>query len=127
MPSPARAGSAAAVIFDLDGVLLESEGLWDDVRRRLAEEWGGRWSDGAQRRMMGMNTEEWTAFMARDLGLSASPSEIEVAVVERLARELMRTIGALETALGESEGTGLDEVVLAGGSAHLHRLDEYLA
>ena len=66
-------------------MLLESEQLWDSVRRRLAEEWGGAWDDEAQRRMMGMNTGEWTTFMADHLGLDATPAAIEEAVVERLS------------------------------------------
>jgi len=49
-----------AVVFDLDGVLIDSEHVWDGVRERLAHERGGRWHPGAQRDMMGMSSPEWS-------------------------------------------------------------------
>ena len=48
-----------AVIFDLDGVLVDSERVWDEVREALAQERGGRWHDRAQADMMGMSSPEW--------------------------------------------------------------------
>ena len=48
-----------AVVFDLDGVVIDSEHVWDEVRRELAEELGGRWHDQASRDMMGMSSSEW--------------------------------------------------------------------
>ena len=47
-----------AVVFDLDGVLLDSEELWDEVREELARERGGRWHERAQRDMMGMSSPD---------------------------------------------------------------------
>lgn len=54
----------------------------------------------------------------------ASPAA--TGVVDRLAREIVRTVGSLESAFPVRDGASLDEVTLLGGSAHLHRLDEYL-
>ena len=48
-----------AVVFDLDGVLVDSEEVWDEARRRLVAERGGRWHERAQRDMMGMSSREW--------------------------------------------------------------------
>ena len=48
-----------AVVFDLDGVLIDSEQVWDDIRESLARERGGRWHERAQRDMMGMSSPEW--------------------------------------------------------------------
>jgi HAD superfamily hydrolase (TIGR01509 family) len=74
-----------AVVFDLDGVLLDSEHVWDEVRERLAKERGGRWHDGAQRDMMGMSSTEWSRYMHDTIGLAESPDEINREVVQRLA------------------------------------------
>ncbi len=49
-----------AVIFDLDGVVVDSEQVWDEVREQLVRERGGRWSDSAQADMMGMSSPEWS-------------------------------------------------------------------
>ena len=72
------------VIFDLDGVLLDSEHVWDEVREELARERGGRWHDRAQREMMGMSSLEWSRYMHDEIGLPDSPEEISAEVVRRL-------------------------------------------
>jgi HAD superfamily hydrolase (TIGR01509 family) len=72
------------VVFDLDGVLIDSEQVWDDVREALARERGGRWHERAQRDMMGMSSPEWSRYMHESIGLSESPEEINRIVVERM-------------------------------------------
>ncbi len=78
-----------AVVFDLDGVLLDSEEIWDRAREELARERGGRWHDRAQRDMMGMSSTEWSRYMADVIGLPEPPEEINREVVHRLT-ELYR-------------------------------------
>ena len=78
-----------AVVFDLDGVLLDSEEIWDRAREELARERGGRWHDRAQRDMMGMSSTEWSRYMADVIGLPEPPEEINREVVQRLT-ELYR-------------------------------------
>jgi HAD superfamily hydrolase (TIGR01509 family) len=78
-----------AVVFDLDGVLLDTEGVWDEARRQLVEERGGRWHPGAQRAMMGMSSHEWSQYMHDELGVPEPPEEISAEVVRRL-QELYR-------------------------------------
>jgi HAD superfamily hydrolase (TIGR01509 family) len=73
-----------AVVFDLDGVLVDSEQAWDDARRQLAEERGGRWSERAQTDMMGMSSTEWSRYMHDVVGLPDAPDEISAEVVRRL-------------------------------------------
>jgi HAD superfamily hydrolase (TIGR01509 family) len=73
-----------AVVFDLDGLLLDSEQVWDDARKQLAEERGGRWHDRAQKDMMGMSSTEWSHYMHDRIGLPETPEEINREVVERL-------------------------------------------
>ncbi len=73
-----------AVVFDLDGVLLDSEQVWDEVREQLALERGGTWSERAQTDMMGMSSPEWSRYMHDVVGLRDSPEEINAEVVRRL-------------------------------------------
>jgi HAD superfamily hydrolase (TIGR01509 family) len=73
-----------AVVFDLDGLLLDSEHLWDETREELARERGGRWHDRAQADMMGMSSPEWSRYMHERIGLAESPEEIAAEVVRRL-------------------------------------------
>jgi HAD superfamily hydrolase (TIGR01509 family) len=74
-----------AVVLDLDGLLLDSEQLWDEVREQLARERGGRWSEQAQSDMMGMSSPEWSRYMHDVVGLDESPDEIADEVVQRMA------------------------------------------
>ncbi len=76
--------AVTAVVFDLDGVLIDSEQLWDDVREQLARERGGRWHERAQADMMGMSSTEWSRYMHDVIGLAESPEEISAEVVRRL-------------------------------------------
>jgi HAD superfamily hydrolase (TIGR01509 family) len=73
-----------AVVFDLDGVLIDSEHVWDEARRRLAEERGGRWHERASRDMMGMSSVEWSRYMRDEVGIEDEPEEISAEVVRRL-------------------------------------------
>jgi HAD superfamily hydrolase (TIGR01509 family) len=75
-----------AVVFDLDGVLLDSEQIWDEAREELARERGGRWHDRAQRDMMGMSSPEWSRYMHEVIGLPEPPEEINLEVVRRMER-----------------------------------------
>jgi HAD superfamily hydrolase (TIGR01509 family) len=72
------------VVFDLDGLLLESEQVWDAAREQLAGERGGRWHENAQRDMMGMSAREWSRYMHDVIGLPEPPEEINREVVSRL-------------------------------------------
>jgi len=73
-----------AVVFDLDGVLLDSEQIWDAAREQLVRERGGHWHERAQQDMMGMSSLEWSRYMHDELGLAESPKEINEEVVERM-------------------------------------------
>jgi len=74
-----------AVVFDLDGVLVDSEPVWEQVRRELVAERGGHWARDAQRRLMGMSTPEWAAYLSRDLGVGLPPGQVATLVIDRMA------------------------------------------
>ena len=74
-----------AVVFDLDGVLVDSEELWDAVRRAVAAEAGKPWPVEATRAMQGMSTAEWSAYLTDVVGIPAEPNEVAATVLDRMA------------------------------------------
>jgi HAD superfamily hydrolase (TIGR01509 family) len=78
-------GVPAAVVFDLDGVLIESEQVWDAAREELARERGATWDERATTDMMGMSSKEWSSYMHERLGVPITPAEINDDVVRRVA------------------------------------------
>jgi HAD superfamily hydrolase (TIGR01509 family) len=74
-----------AVVFDLDGVIIDSEPVWEQVRRQVVAEHGGLWAADAQQRLMGMSTGEWARYLSRDLGVGLPPERVAALVIERMA------------------------------------------
>jgi HAD superfamily hydrolase (TIGR01509 family) len=77
-----RGGSIAGVIFDLDGVLVDSEIWWDDVRRAWAADQGVAWTEDDRHAVMGANSRQWSRTMRDRLGVDLAPEAIEQAIVE---------------------------------------------
>ncbi len=88
-----------AVVFDLDGVIVDTEQVWDDVREQLVRERGGRWHDGAQAAMMGMSSTEWSRYLHDELGLSESPEEINDEVVRRMLERYREDLPLIDGAI----------------------------
>jgi HAD superfamily hydrolase (TIGR01509 family) len=115
-----------AVVFDLDGVLLQSEEVWDAVRERYVRERGGRYDEEVQRAMMGMSAPEWSRYLRDEAGVPGEPDAINRDVVERMLeayrRELpllpgaveavQRTAAAFPLALASSSNREVFEAVL---------------
>jgi HAD superfamily hydrolase (TIGR01509 family) len=88
-----------AVVFDLDGLLLDTEQVWDEVREQLTRERGGRWHDRAQADMMGMSSTEWSRYMHEELGLPDPPEELNRLVVERMMERYREELPLIEGAV----------------------------
>jgi HAD superfamily hydrolase (TIGR01509 family) len=74
-----------AVVFDLDGVLVDSEPVWEQVRREVVAEQGGHWLPEAQLRLMGMSTPEWARYLSEDLGVGLPPDQVAALVIDRMS------------------------------------------
>jgi HAD superfamily hydrolase (TIGR01509 family) len=75
----------AAVVFDLDGVLIDSEQVWDAVRREVVADLGGRWTGEATTAMQGMSTPEWSRYLVHQLGVPGQPADVATEVIRRMA------------------------------------------
>lgn len=71
-------------MFDLDGVLVDSEPVWEEVRRAFVADRGGTWQPDTQSRLMGMSTAEWASYL-RELGVRMEPDDIAHGVVAEMA------------------------------------------
>ncbi len=111
-----------AIVFDMDGVLVDTEQLWDEVREELTTEWGGRYTPEAQEAMMGMSSLEWSRYLHETVGLRAPPEAINAEVVRRmLARyevELPVVPGAVE-AVRRLDGEGFKLAVASSSNREL--------
>jgi HAD superfamily hydrolase (TIGR01509 family) len=112
-----------AVVFDLDGVLLDSEQLWDKAREQLARERGGRWHDQAQRDMMGMSSLEWSRYMHETIGLPEPPEEISREVVERLTALYRERLPAIPGAKEAVERLAADYKLGLASSSNRELID----
>jgi HAD superfamily hydrolase (TIGR01509 family) len=115
-----------AVIFDLDGVLIDSEPVWERVRKQLVADTGGHWAPDAQQRLMGMSTSEWATYLHEELAVPMPPDRIATLVIERMAASYREHLplmpGAIEAvrrmagrwplALGSSSPVSLIQAVL---------------
>ena len=116
-----------AVIFDLDGVLLDTEQVWDAVREELTQERGGRWHDGAQADMMGMSSPEWSRYMHERLELADSPEEISAEVVRRMLTRYRKRLPLVHGARDALERVASRWPLGLASSSNRELIDEALA
>ena len=97
-----------AVVFDLDGVLIQTEEIWDEVRGDYVVRLGGRYDDEAQRAMMGMSSKEWSLYLVDDLGVPRTAEQVNADIVELMAasyREHLPLIAGAKEAVERLAGS----------------------
>ena len=92
MPAPGAGRVIDAVVFDLDGVLIQSEEVWDAVRERYVRGRGGRYDAKVQRAMMGMSAPEWSRYLHEEVGVPDRPDAINREVVARMLEAYRREL-----------------------------------
>ena len=92
-------GGVAAVVFDLDGVLLDSEQVWDEVRRSLAVAAGLSWPASATAAMLGMSTAEWSRYLTDVVGVPGPADRVARTVIDRVARRYRQALPLLPGAV----------------------------
>jgi HAD superfamily hydrolase (TIGR01509 family) len=115
-----------AVIFDLDGVLLDSEQRWNEVKRTVTEAWGGRWREAAPHDMMGMSSPEWSAYMRDELGVPRDAGEINDEVVRRLAASYRDELPLLPGAVDAVRAIGARWPLGLASSSNREVIDDFL-
>ena len=113
----------AAVIFDMDGVLVDSEAVWDNVRRRFVEEEGGHWHEQAQRDMMGMSSTEWSRYVRDRLGVQMDPEEISREVADRVAGVYREKLPLLPAAVEAVRSLAAEWPLGLASSSNRHVID----
>jgi len=118
MPKPSRRFDA--VLFDMDGVLVDSEHRWNEVRLAFAAERGRPWTEFDQRAVMGANSRQWSSTMRDRLRLDESAEEIQEAIVSGVVAAFR--VGSVEVVAGAREAVrriaGSYPIALASSSHH---------
>jgi HAD superfamily hydrolase (TIGR01509 family) len=116
-----------AVVFDLDGVLIDSEQLWDQARREVAARHNGRWRADATTAMQGMSSPEWSRYLRDALGVELSPDRIAEEVVANLLQRYERGLPLLPGAIEAVRRLGRRWPLGLASSANRVVIDKVLA
>jgi HAD superfamily hydrolase (TIGR01509 family) len=116
-----------AVVFDLDGVLIQSEEVWDEVRERYVRERGGRYDAEIQRAMMGMSSTEWSRYLHEAAGVPDEPARVNAAVVERMLAAYRAHLPLIDGALDAVERLSQAFTLAVASSSNRPIIDGVLA
>ena len=115
-----------AVVFDLDGVLLDSEQIWDEVREEFVRRRGGTWTETAQSDMMGMSSHEWSRYVHERLGVPDSPEEVNAEIVRRMIARYREQLPLLPGAVEAVRRIGAQDRLALASSSNRELIDVFV-
>lgn len=115
-----------ALAFDLDGVLLDSEAVWDGARRLVASEYGGSWRPGATEAMQGMSAGEWSEYMRAELAADLDSDRVVELVVGEVLDSYRRQLPVVEGAGRVLEEVGAKWPLALASSSNREVIDAVL-
>jgi HAD superfamily hydrolase (TIGR01509 family) len=115
-----------AVIFDLDGVLIDSEQLWDQARRETVAEHAGQWPPDATRAMQGMSSKEWSEYLKEHADLDLSTDQIIASVIDQLLRHYRQDLPLSPGAVGAVRRISKHWPIGLASSSNREVIDEVL-
>jgi HAD superfamily hydrolase (TIGR01509 family) len=119
--------SIRAVVLDLDGVVVDTEEVWDRERRAYVARHGGTWTDEATRAMQGMSSAEWSRYLVAELGAEGDPPEVSKAVARMVVAEVQRELPLLPGAVRAVNALAGAFTLALASSANREVIDAVLA
>lgn len=119
--------TVAAIVFDMDGVLVDTEHVWNEIKQAFTDEVGGTWLDEAQHRMMGMSSLEWSQYMATELKIAMTPAQINDGVVERLLARYETELEPIPGAVDAVRRVSKDVPIAIASSSNRSIIDAVIA
>lgn len=117
---------ARAVVLDLDGVVVDTEEVWDRERRAYVSQHGGTWTDTATRAMQGMSSAEWSRYLVEELGADGDPPEVSKAVALMVVAEVQRELPLLPGAIRAVNALATEFTLGLASSANREVIDAVL-
>jgi HAD superfamily hydrolase (TIGR01509 family) len=118
--------SISAIVLDLDGVIVDTEEVWDRERRAYVEEHGGTWTDAATRAMQGMSSAEWSRYLTEELDAQGEPEQASRAVAQGVVAEIQRELPLLPGAVRAVNALATSYPLALASSANREVIDAVL-